>query len=161
MGGGPGSKLPVFNLRHFFPDSSACLLPVHVLEALWDLFTGARVGTIFEVVGTDSLVFPLWPKVPEDNPQSAGRFSRTPWGSLLSSSVRGLRRNLNTSPPPYPQLGLWAAPGPSHLRRTSYTARPTRHPHPLQSYATQPPPGRYGPCPAPAWPRPPKRLIGC
>lgn len=81
QGGGPGSKLPVFNLRHFsLTLQPVCLLPVHVCEVLWDLFTGARVGTVFEVGDPDSLVFPLWPKVPEDNPQSAGRFSRTPWG---------------------------------------------------------------------------------
>lgn len=47
QGGGPGSKLPIFNLRHFsLTLQPVCLLLVHVCEALWALFTGARVGTM-------------------------------------------------------------------------------------------------------------------
>lgn len=100
----------------------------------------------------------------EDSPELPGGFAE-----FLTPRAASEETLTSPFPPPAPQLGLWQlqdlTPRDGHL-----TPPGLRGPPPTAKLCHQPPPGRYGPCPAPLGPpfeaadwllKVPPFLIGC
>lgn len=160
-GGGPGSKLPVFNLRHFSPTLQPVSFLCMSVRLSGIYLLGLEWGPSLKLGTPIPLSFLYGPRFPRITPSQLEDSPELPGGFAEFLSPRAASEETLTPPsPPLPPSLVYGSSRTSHpetdiLHRQAYAA-----PHPLQSYATNHHPAGTALVP-PRLARPPKRLIGC